>query len=81
MAAAKKPKYKIARDTVVTSGDGRRVLITRGDTYLASDPLVKRLKGVFVDPDEYARLTGVMVEQATAAPGEVRNVSKPKEEG
>lgn len=80
MAAAKKMKLVIATETVITSEDGYRVAVHRGDAYPANHKLVKRLKGVFVDPEEWARMTGsVAVEQATAAPGEVRNVSKPEE--
>lgn len=80
MATTKKPKLKVATTTVITSEDGHRVAVHRGDTYPANHKLVKKLKGVFVDPDEWARMTGnTVVEQATAAPGEVRNVKAPEE--
>lgn len=76
---ARNEDVRVAIATLITSVDGARVQIRRGDVYPASHPLVKRFKHEFVTPAEYARRTGTLVEQATAAPGEKRNVSIPKE--
>ena len=78
MAAKKPKKYVVATATVHTVMDnGVPFTVHRGDTYESDHPAVKRT-GVFVSQDEWARMNGTLVESASAAPGEVRNVTPPK---
>jgi len=76
--AKKSEKVVIATVSLATSIGGHRKSINEGQMYPVSDPLVKKFKDCFVSPEEYARLSGVIVEQATAAPGEKRNVQIPE---
>lgn len=73
----KNPTYLVAVDSVSTTVNGIRMFITQGTTYRSDDPVVKQIPSLFVEPAEYARRRGSLVEQATAAPGEVRNVAPP----
>ena len=75
--AGKAKKWVVATTTVHTVIDGLKVTVHRGDTYESTDPVVKQTK-VFVSQTEWARMNGRLVESATAAPGEVRNVAPPK---
>ena len=70
-------KYVVSTTTSITTVNGQRVIVREGDVYDKAHPLVKQL-GHFVTPDEYARQRGTLVESATAAPGETRNVTIPK---
>lgn len=56
----------VARDSFHWCGR----FVAQGEELPASDPVVKAL------PDLFDRGTSSTVEQATAAPGEVRNVAK-----
>lgn len=74
-------KYVFARSTTSTgSGDGRVFQIREGEVWAADDPLVKANPDLFSDePTKLSRSSAVRsVEQATAAPGEVRNVKRSK---
>ncbi len=71
-------KYVVSTTTSITTVNGQRVVVREGDLYDATHPLVKQL-GHFVSPEEYARRHGTLVESATAAPGEKRNVTIPTE--
>lgn len=54
--------------------------ITKGDAWDPDDPMVTRHPDWFTDdPSEFVhRSTPMVVEQATAAPGEMRQVKLPK---
>ena len=64
----KKDIYIVRRPFIA----GRRVVRT-GTRMLGDDPLIKGNERLFVMASE-----GLDVESATAAPGELRNVSKPE---
>jgi len=55
------------RSTVVTTRHGLRVAVVAGQPYDADSELVR----------DFPHLFGPVVEQATANPGEVRNVVRP----
>lgn len=74
----KKPQYVIAVASVSTSMNGRKTFISQGETFRADDPVVKKFPSLFQDAAEYAAERGGLVEQATAGPGEVRNVAPPE---
>ena len=79
--AVKKKKnltYLVAASSASTTIDGIRMFISQGQTFSSTHPAVKQFPSLFVEPAEYARRTGQLVEQATAAPGEVRNVAIPE---
>jgi len=69
-------EYVYATSTVVTYIEGKRQVVYAGSMYDPKDPVVKRVGG-FVSQDEWGRMNGMVVEQATAAPGEARNVKIP----
>ncbi len=71
-------KWVVSTTTSIVTVKGQRVIVREGDMYDKANPLVKRL-GHFVTPEEYAKRTGTLVESATAAPGEKRNVTIPTE--
>lgn len=86
----KQTKTVIATQTVRVAG--QRDMVRKGATYQDDEPVVKAHPGLFVSSDEFAKLTRKPtntqelgsrsmsargVEQATAAPGEVRNVTIP----
>ena len=79
MPAKKKPTYVVATQTTITSVNGIRYVVNKGDVYSKNDPIVKKIGG-FVEVEEYVARGGRIVESATAAPGEARNVSIPKKE-
>lgn len=58
---------------------GRGILVVAGEPWDASDPLVKERPDLFTDTPGAVRTTRTdsgQVEQATAAPGERRNVRR-----
>lgn len=55
-----------ANTTVVVTHEGVPTVVREGDKYDRGDPLVAEFGWLFAEP----------VEQATAAPGEVRNVRR-----
>jgi len=57
---------------------GVRVVVHLDEPWLASDPVVKELPHLFADEPADPRGTVAPVEQATAAPGEVRNIRRAK---
>ena len=81
MAASKKQTWLSATETVVVwDDDGVRSMVTKGDLYEPNHWIVKRLgRDFFITSDELALRQGRVVEQATAAPGETRNVKVPTE--
>lgn len=65
----------VARDTCVTTYEGQRVRLTRGQAWDADDGLVKAKPDLFTDDDRFINRTGPLptkVERATRAPGEKR---------
>ena len=78
--ASKKPSYVVAAASVSTVQNGRRQFVSEGQHYRTDDPLVKNRPDLFISLTEYARRQGRTVETATAAPGEVRNVTPPEAE-
>lgn len=77
MPAKKKPTYVVATQTTITSLDGMRYVVNKGDMYDKTHPIVKKLGG-FVPLEDYLARSGRIVETATAAPGETRDVAAPK---
>lgn len=73
-----KPKHVIAVTSVSTSLEGRKVFVHEGECFRADEPIVKKHPWLFQDAGEYAAVRGGFVEQATAGPGEVRNVTPPQ---
>lgn len=76
MADKKKPETVVAVTSALTQVNGLPVHITQGESYRADDPVVKRYPSLFQDPATFLASRS-MVEQATASPGEVRNVAVP----
>jgi hypothetical protein len=69
----------------LTSPDGSSVLVRKGTHWSADDPLVRAYPGVFAADPRYGlswtgppppEMSEPPVEQATAAPGEKRNVRR-----
>lgn len=58
--------------------DGVRVVVHIDEPWLASDPAVKKLPHLFSPEPLDARGTVPIVEQATASPGEKRNIRRSK---
>lgn len=56
--------------------NGATVYLREGDAWQADDPLVKARPELFAEEPREARRNPV--EQATAAPGETRDVTRPK---
>jgi len=81
MVAKKKQELVATAAAVVWDDDRVRYQIKEGDIYDASHWIVKRMgTKFFITPSELAIRQGrVVVEQATAAPGETRNVKVPTE--
>jgi hypothetical protein len=67
-----------AASTSVLRWGAGSITVRRGDPWDADDPLVKRYPTSFVDDPSFIHRTTVCVEQATAAPGEVRQVKRGK---
>ena len=69
-----------ARDTLATgTADGLTVSLVAGDPWDAADPLVRQRPELFgpePPPQSIRRTAAPVIEQATAAPGERRNVRR-----
>lgn len=66
-------RHVVAAATCVTAGpDGQRVRLTEGIVWSADDPMVIYRPNLFRPLDEGDVQTRRPVEQATAAPGEVK---------
>ena len=82
---ARKTTTRVATHDFSTSLNGHRVYVHRGDAYPSDHPLVKKFKASFTSPEEWTeaqlnhvdpwRVARGNVEQATANPGEKRNVT------
>lgn len=78
-------KVYVAKSAFSTSVDGRKVSIPKGTTVREGHPLLDSLSSMFdllvptyeVDAPAAPKRKAPKVEQATAAPGEVREVSNP----
>jgi hypothetical protein len=72
------PRFVYATATCGTAtADGIGIDLREGDCWAADDPLVLAHPGLFADTPpapNFPRRTVLAVEQATAAPGERRNV-------
>lgn len=67
---------KYARATSSVGWNGGLVRLSEGDPWYADDPFVRANPSMFVDVPPKVRSTVARVEQATAAPGEKRNVKR-----
>lgn len=70
-----------AKSTAVLAHSGDRVQVRAGELWDGDDPLVARYPDMFVEAPNVVRSTAsengyTEVEQATAAPGEKRNVRR-----
>lgn len=81
-------KIVYAREGAVVAHGGHRVMIRPGEPWDGDDALVKAHPDLFVDGPASVRttrdpsgVTDVPVERATQAPGEKRNVRKPRTSG
>ena len=84
-------KIVYAKDRCVIAFGGMRIALAPGDPWDGDDPLVKEYPDRFVDGPATVRSTrasaGMLsvdsppVERATRAPGEKRNVRKPRPDG
>jgi hypothetical protein len=67
----------IAIEGAVVSVNGDRIPVRAGEAWDANDPVVRLFPHLFSDdPAHLRRTTEMVVEQATAAPGERRNVRR-----
>lgn len=74
-------KYVYAKASATAGRDGHISRVTKGEVWRADDPLVLANPDLFSDePTKVAASVSnrALVEQATAAPGEVRNVKRSK---
>ena len=71
------PSVVFAASNAVLKWKTRSVTIRRGDAWAANDPLVRHYPSMFTaDPPHIHHTEPIVVEQATAAPGESRRVKR-----
>ena len=72
------PKYVFVADTchVRTPGSKYPTLLTKGEAWYVDDPIVRAHPSLFTDVPTVIRGAPAPVEQATAAPGELRNTER-----
>ncbi len=67
----------VAIANAVVTFEGRRIPINAGTAWDAADPVVRAYPDMFSTDPKYLRRTGeLVVEQATAAPGERRGTRR-----
>jgi hypothetical protein len=81
-------KIVYANKNAVVAHSGLRIVVRAGEPWDGDDPLVKSHPDLFVDGPASVRttrdpsgVTDVPVERATQAPGEKRNVRRPRTSG
>jgi hypothetical protein len=72
MARPRKIDLYMACEAFVTTIDGDQISVREGDLVRAGHPLLKGREGLFKPAEGYVRFD---VEQATAAPGEMRDLA------
>ena len=76
-SSAPKIVFVAATTHVRAKGSKYPTLLTAGEAWYADDPLVQSHPWAFIDTPSVVRgAPGAPVEQATAAPGEVRNTER-----